>query len=438
MQQVTALLPADRGLSLAEALAEPSPAKVKATATLDSKAQKYVRRWLEKRRHAYRDRRVTRASKLMTDLALSEQQYVAVLTGWLAAKPALAAAGASADDLLLVLGEVEKAAAAHTQLAQLAAQAAAVQEPAAQRRCAADFVLEPLVSVVGCYGTFFSNHWARSSVVEHWLADPAIARALQAASTAGGGLKIDELLQTVAARVQAYKVLVERLEVLLEEERSPTGRDRADQETSERIQGLSASVALACARLQSGLMSALNGAQVRALAALYKLGDNWVASNPHRRFVTQERVRARAGPKSPIIDDCLLLVFSDMLVLAAGRKSKKEGVLAQLELTATDLEDDSLQSWDDADQTASSTLSSAVASVDEPGPKRGFLGTKKKSEKSQEEQPVVLTTSPDLAVWNSQSPAFRLVAGEQKWLIQCADKASRLALTECILNQKFK
>jgi hypothetical protein len=37
--------------------------------SLDSKAQKYVRRYLEKRRHAYRDRRVTRASRLLQDLA---------------------------------------------------------------------------------------------------------------------------------------------------------------------------------------------------------------------------------------------------------------------------------------------------------------------------------------------------------------------------------
>jgi hypothetical protein len=257
--------------------------------------------------------------------------------------------------------------------------------------------------------------------------------------------KLDDLLQLVGSRIQGYKALVERLEVLLEEERLPVGRDREDQQTSERIQILASSVTLSCARLQGSCAAALNGSQVRALAKLHNLGEAWVSSSPHRTFVAQERVRVRQAPKGLVLDECLLLVFSDVLVLT-GRKSKGAGgassVLAQLELTGTELEDDTLLSWsEDGEQGA---VAAAVAplpsgSDGESTVKRAFLGVgKKRTEKSSEEPLPVLSTAPDMSVWSSQSPAFRLVAGEQKWLVQCADKQARLALTECILNQKYK
>lgn len=146
-----------------------------------------------------------------------------------------------------------------------------------------------------------------------------------------------------------------------------------------------------------------------------------------------------------------MLVFSDVLVLT-GRQANASGgvrasvVLAQFDLTATELEDDSLLSWSEDSESSSAGVAGAAASASSGGgkdgeePKRGFLGFRR-TDKSQEvtEQPAVtLNSSPDMSVWNSQSPAFRLASGETKWLIQCADKPSRVALTECILNQKFK
>ncbi len=83
------------------------------------------------------------------------------------------------------------------------------------------------------------------------------------------------------------------------------------------MQGLAAGIGLECARLQASIAAALNAEQVRGLAALHRLGDGWLASNPHRLFVTQERLRAMLGKKQ--YDDCLLLVFSDLLVLVAGK-----------------------------------------------------------------------------------------------------------------------
>jgi uncharacterized protein YjiS (DUF1127 family) len=122
MQKVAALLPSDRSLSLAEALADASPSKPKAQALLDAKAQKYVRRWLEKRRNVYRDRRISRVAKLLQDLTVSEQQYLSVLSAWIGAKSALATAGATPEEILLVLGEVERASTAHQQLVNLSSQ----------------------------------------------------------------------------------------------------------------------------------------------------------------------------------------------------------------------------------------------------------------------------------------------------------------------------
>ena len=68
--------------------------------------------------------------------------------------------------------------------------AAATSDSVAQRRLAAEFVLEPLVNVVGAYATFFSNHFARAAVVERWQNDPALARPLAAAASSSGGLKV--------------------------------------------------------------------------------------------------------------------------------------------------------------------------------------------------------------------------------------------------------
>jgi hypothetical protein len=341
LAQVRSLVPQDRSLTLAEALAEPSPAAKKTL--LDPKSAKYVRRWLDKRRHAYRDRRVSRVTKLLQEFQASEATFLSFLRSVLALRPSMVAAGASAEDLELVFGEISRAGEVHAQLVHLGSQAAGdtqASDPVSQRRFVAEFVLEPLLAVVRSYGTFFSNHWSRQAVLSRWNGEAILAKALNAS----GAGKAEELLGLVAARVQGYKSLVERLEILLEEERAPERR-KDDQETSARVQALAAGIELECARLQAGVASALNWEQVRGLAQLHRLGDAWLAANPHRRFVTQERVRTMQGKKQ--YDDCLLLVFSDLLILVAGKGAAgvKPGVLHSFELSSTEVEDDTMMSW---------------------------------------------------------------------------------------------
>ncbi len=60
-------------------MADPSPAKLRIAQPLDAKSEKAVRRFLDKRRHAYRERRTGRASKLLLDLLRAEEAYVATL-----------------------------------------------------------------------------------------------------------------------------------------------------------------------------------------------------------------------------------------------------------------------------------------------------------------------------------------------------------------------
>ncbi len=451
LAQVKALLPSDRSLTLAEALAEPSPAK-KSNPLLDGKSQKVVRRWLEKRRHAYRDRRVTRVTKLLQEFQQSEAAYLGFLRGVLALRQGLLAAGAAAEDVELVFGEVGRAAEVHAQLVHLGAQAAGdgqMTDPVAQRRFVAEFVLEPLLAVVRSYGTFFSNYWSRQTLLSRWAADAGLAKVLNSSGGASGSAgRLEELLQLVALRVQGYKSLVERLEVLLEEERAPERR-KDDQETSARVQGLAAGIALECARLQAGIAAGLNAEQVRALATVHKLGEAWLAGNPHRAFVTQERVRALNNRKQ--YDDCLLLVFSDVLVLVAGKGTAgaKPGVMAQFELSSSEVEDDSFLSW--VDETGGDAASAAAgaggagAGGEGVKPTSGFSGGDSKrftlKPKKTPEEPSstpALTVSPDVALITSQSSSFRLTNGEAKWHLQCVNKTARVTLVDAVLGQKYK
>jgi hypothetical protein len=167
LSTVRSLVPQDRNLTLAEALAEPSPAGKKSA--LDAKSVKYVRRWLDKRRHAYRDRRVSRVTKLLQEFHASEITFLSFLRSVIALRPAMVAAGASPEDVELVFGEISRAADVHAQLVHLGAQASGEaqviffsfcfffsfsnfspqnNDSVAQRRFVAEFVLEPLLAVV--------------------------------------------------------------------------------------------------------------------------------------------------------------------------------------------------------------------------------------------------------------------------------------------------
>ena len=72
------------------------------------------------------------------------------------------------------------------------------------------------------------------------------------------------------------------------------------------------------------------------------------------------------------MDEALLLVFSDVLVLT-GRQANASGgvrasvVLAQFDLTATELEDDSLLSWSEDSESSSAGVAGAAASASSPG-----------------------------------------------------------------------
>lgn len=106
LQQVSDRIPGDRSaLTLAAALAESSPAKAK---PLDSKGQKMVRRWLDKRRHAYRERRATRVTKLLQDFHRSEIQYVDLLTQLDQIRSQLSQSGIAAEQIQIVFGGLRR------------------------------------------------------------------------------------------------------------------------------------------------------------------------------------------------------------------------------------------------------------------------------------------------------------------------------------------